>query len=39
MKEITLCSFAGREYETRNFSFEEVNHSMAEQLAMVGILQ
>lgn len=26
----------GREYETRNYSFEEVNHHMAEQLAMVG---
>lgn len=30
--------WAGREYETRNFSFEEVNHGMAEQLAMVGSL-
>lgn len=30
-----LIMFAGREYETRNYSFEEVNHSMAEQLAMV----
>lgn len=30
--------WAGREYETRNFSFEEVNHAMAEQLAMVGSL-
>lgn len=28
--------FPGREYETRNYSFEEVNHHMAEQLAMVG---
>lgn len=27
--------WAGREYETRNYSFEEVNHHMAEQLAMV----
>lgn len=25
----------GREYETRNFSFEEVNHHMAENLAVV----
>jgi NADH dehydrogenase (ubiquinone) 1 alpha subcomplex subunit 9 len=25
----------GREYETRNYSFEEVNHHMAEQLATV----
>lgn len=25
----------GREYETRNYSFEEVNHHMAEQLAVV----
>lgn len=25
----------GREYETRNYSFEEVNHAMAEQLALV----
>lgn len=29
---------AGREYETRNYSFEEVNHSMAEQLALVGFV-
>ncbi|KAB2063132.1 hypothetical protein ES319_A10G197100v1 [Gossypium barbadense] len=27
-----------REYETRNFSFEEVNHFMAEQLAMVAFV-
>uniref|UniRef100_A0A1D1Y0S5 NADH dehydrogenase [ubiquinone] 1 alpha subcomplex subunit 9, mitochondrial n=1 Tax=Anthurium amnicola TaxID=1678845 RepID=A0A1D1Y0S5_9ARAE len=27
----------GREYETRNFSFEEVNHAMAEKLAVVAI--
>jgi hypothetical protein len=25
----------GREYETRNYSFEEVNHHLAGQLAMV----
>lgn len=31
-----LPSMTGREYETRNYSFEEVNYSMAEQLAMVG---
>jgi hypothetical protein len=28
-------TLTGREYETRNYSFEEVNHHMAEQLAMV----
>ncbi|MQM03570.1 hypothetical protein Taro_036359, partial [Colocasia esculenta] len=32
-----VLNLIGREYETRNFSFEEVNHTMAEQLAMVGI--
>lgn len=30
-----VINLIGREYETRNFSFEEVNHSMAEQLAMI----
>ncbi|XP_010264829.1 PREDICTED: NADH dehydrogenase [ubiquinone] 1 alpha subcomplex subunit 9, mitochondrial [Nelumbo nucifera] len=30
-----VLNLIGREYETRNFSFEEVNHSMAEQLAMI----
>ncbi|KAH1114599.1 hypothetical protein J1N35_007977 [Gossypium stocksii] len=29
-----LVQQLGREYETRNFSFEEVNHFMAEQLAV-----
>ncbi|KAM1301465.1 hypothetical protein ACFX2H_012501 [Malus domestica] len=31
----TLCSLARRDHETRNFSFEEVNHSMAQQLATI----
>ncbi|OWM90266.1 NADH dehydrogenase [ubiquinone] 1 alpha subcomplex subunit 9, mitochondrial [Punica granatum] len=30
-----VINLIGREYETRNYSFEEVNHSMAEQLAMI----
>lgn len=30
-----VINLIGREYETRNFSFEEVNHYMAEQLAMI----
>ncbi|KAB1208791.1 NADH dehydrogenase [ubiquinone] 1 alpha subcomplex subunit 9, mitochondrial [Morella rubra] len=30
-----VLNLIGREYETRNFSFEEANHSMAEQLAMI----
>ncbi|KAG2323614.1 hypothetical protein Bca52824_016827 [Brassica carinata] len=30
-----VINLIGREYETRNFSFEEVNHHMAEKLAMV----
>ncbi|KAK9944971.1 hypothetical protein M0R45_010505 [Rubus argutus] len=30
-----VINLIGREYETRNFSFEEVNHSMAEQLASI----
>ncbi|XP_062149424.1 NADH dehydrogenase [ubiquinone] 1 alpha subcomplex subunit 9, mitochondrial [Alnus glutinosa] len=30
-----VINLIGREYETRNFGFEEVNHSMAEQLAMI----
>ncbi|KAH7517453.1 hypothetical protein FEM48_Zijuj09G0066500 [Ziziphus jujuba var. spinosa] len=30
-----VINLIGREYETRNYSFEEVNHSMAEQLATV----
>ncbi|KDP26455.1 hypothetical protein JCGZ_17613 [Jatropha curcas] len=30
-----VINLIGREYETRNYSFEEVNHGMAEQLAMI----
>lgn len=30
-----VINLIGREYETRNYSFEEVNHAMAEQLAMI----
>lgn len=30
-----MFCLTGREYETRNFSFEEVNHHMAEKLALV----
>ncbi|KAK6164378.1 hypothetical protein DH2020_001242 [Rehmannia glutinosa] len=30
-----LVQQLGREYETRNYSFEEVNHHMAEQLAII----
>ncbi|RVX19103.1 NADH dehydrogenase [ubiquinone] 1 alpha subcomplex subunit 9, mitochondrial [Vitis vinifera] len=30
-----VLNLIGREYETRNYSFEEVNHHMAEQLAMI----
>ncbi|KAL2900309.1 NADH dehydrogenase [ubiquinone] 1 alpha subcomplex subunit 9 mitochondrial [Bienertia sinuspersici] len=33
-----VINLIGREYETRNFSFEEVNHHMAEQLAAVGFV-
>ncbi|GAB4830109.1 hypothetical protein Ancab_019751 [Ancistrocladus abbreviatus] len=29
-----VINLIGREYETRNYSFEEVNHHMAEQLAL-----
>ncbi|KAL6516213.1 hypothetical protein OROGR_019518 [Orobanche gracilis] len=29
-----VINLIGREYETRNYSFEEVNHHMAEQLAV-----
>ncbi|KAL0435539.1 UNVERIFIED_CONTAM: NADH dehydrogenase [ubiquinone] 1 alpha subcomplex subunit, mitochondrial [Sesamum radiatum] len=32
-----VINLIGREYETRNFSFEEVNHHMAEQLALYGL--
>ncbi|KAL1133594.1 hypothetical protein V6Z11_A12G050800 [Gossypium hirsutum] len=34
-----VIKLIGREYETRNFSFEEVNHFMAEQLAVVKIVK
>ncbi|KAG8060742.1 hypothetical protein GUJ93_ZPchr0002g23906 [Zizania palustris] len=30
-----VINLIGREYETRNYGFEEVNHRMAEQLAMI----
>ncbi|ERN15903.1 hypothetical protein AMTRI_Chr07g76450 [Amborella trichopoda] len=30
-----VINLIGREYETRNYSFEEVNHVMAEQLSMI----
>ncbi|KAB2602017.1 ABC transporter C family member 5-like [Pyrus ussuriensis x Pyrus communis] len=30
-----VINLIGRDYETRNFSFEEVNHSMAQQLATI----
>ncbi|KAI4350308.1 hypothetical protein L6164_004776 [Bauhinia variegata] len=30
-----VINLIGREYETRNYSFEEVNHYMAEQLATI----
>ncbi|CAN6868844.1 unnamed protein product [Brassica oleracea] len=30
-----VINLIGREYETRNFSFKEVNHHMAEKLALV----
>ncbi|XP_057963986.1 NADH dehydrogenase [ubiquinone] 1 alpha subcomplex subunit 9, mitochondrial [Malania oleifera] len=30
-----VLNLIGKEYETRNYSFEEVNFSMAEQLAMI----
>ncbi|KAI9122386.1 hypothetical protein K1719_007075 [Acacia pycnantha] len=30
-----VINLIGRDYETRNFSFEEVNHYMAEQLAVI----
>ncbi|KAF7804592.1 NADH dehydrogenase [ubiquinone] 1 alpha subcomplex subunit 9, mitochondrial-like [Senna tora] len=30
-----VINLIGKEYETRNFSFEEVNHYMAEQLAVI----
>ncbi|GAV62620.1 Epimerase domain-containing protein, partial [Cephalotus follicularis] len=32
-----VINLIGREFETRNYSFEEVNHEMAQQLAMVSI--
>ncbi|XP_050141066.1 NADH dehydrogenase [ubiquinone] 1 alpha subcomplex subunit 9, mitochondrial-like [Malus sylvestris] len=30
-----VINLIGRDYETRNFSFEEVNHSMVQQLATI----
>ncbi|KAK4482366.1 hypothetical protein RD792_009519 [Penstemon davidsonii] len=30
-----VINLIGREYETRNYSFEEVNHQMAQQLAVI----
>ncbi|KAK6164386.1 hypothetical protein DH2020_001250 [Rehmannia glutinosa] len=33
--DLVLVLSDGREYETRNYSFEEVNHHMAEQLAII----
>ncbi|GAV77389.1 NAD_binding_10 domain-containing protein, partial [Cephalotus follicularis] len=30
-----VINLIGREFETRNYSFEEVNHGMAQQLAMI----
>lgn len=35
IKWLLFSEMAGREYETRNYSFEEVNRDMAEQLAVV----
>ncbi|KAL9250473.1 NADH dehydrogenase [ubiquinone] 1 alpha subcomplex subunit 9, mitochondrial-like protein [Drosera capensis] len=34
-----VINLIGREYETRNYSFEEVNHHMAEQLALATIMR
>ncbi|KAG1359672.1 putative Myosin-8 [Cocos nucifera] len=34
-----VLNLIGREYETRNYSFEEVNHAMAEQLAVATIMK
>ncbi|CAD5173026.1 NADH dehydrogenase [ubiquinone] 1 alpha subcomplex subunit 9, mitochondrial-like [Musa acuminata AAA Group] len=34
-KSNVVFNLIGREYETRNYSFEEVNHAMAEQLAVI----
>uniref|UniRef100_A0A453Q2A5 NAD-dependent epimerase/dehydratase domain-containing protein n=1 Tax=Aegilops tauschii subsp. strangulata TaxID=200361 RepID=A0A453Q2A5_AEGTS len=34
-KSNVVINLIGREYETRNYGFEEVNHQMAEQLAMI----
>ncbi|XP_023005029.1 NADH dehydrogenase [ubiquinone] 1 alpha subcomplex subunit 9, mitochondrial-like [Cucurbita maxima] len=34
-KSNVVLNLIGREYETRNYSFEEVNNSMAEQLATI----
>lgn len=35
--DIVTIFFSGRDYETRNYSFEEVNHHMAAQLAKVSL--
>uniref|UniRef100_A0A0E0CT29 NAD-dependent epimerase/dehydratase domain-containing protein n=1 Tax=Oryza meridionalis TaxID=40149 RepID=A0A0E0CT29_9ORYZ len=34
-KSNVVINLIGREYETRNYGFDEVNHHMAEQLAMI----
>ncbi|KAM0913323.1 hypothetical protein ACQ4PT_012239 [Festuca glaucescens] len=34
-KSNVVINLIGREFETRNYGFEEVNHHMAEQLAMI----
>ncbi|KAG5386911.1 hypothetical protein IGI04_038381 [Brassica rapa subsp. trilocularis] len=34
-----VINLIGREYETRNFSFEEVNHHMAEKLALATVMR
>uniref|UniRef100_A0A0D9Y3F9 NAD(P)-binding domain-containing protein n=1 Tax=Oryza glumipatula TaxID=40148 RepID=A0A0D9Y3F9_9ORYZ len=34
-KSDVVINLVGREYETRNYGFDEVNHHMAEQLAMI----
>ncbi|KAL6911244.1 hypothetical protein ACP4OV_000049 [Aristida adscensionis] len=37
-KSNVVVNLIGREYETRNYGFEEVNHHMAQQLATLAIL-
>ncbi|KAF3485659.1 hypothetical protein F2Q69_00052001 [Brassica cretica] len=34
-----VINLIGREYETRNFSFQEVNHHMAEKLALATVMR